>query len=415
MKVQERMILKTLFSDYQYSYSLIGLLHEFFFTTQSRRIILGLYKKFFKKYKDIPTIDEFLGFSENYLDKENYRLVSNELKRISKYKLKKSNYIEEQILEFLKRKSVEELILITARRLGSKQEINWQDLVKKFEKIVSIDIEFKKVDSYFDSFNNRYIEDNEERSPTLLPGIDKYLGGGLGKSELGVIMAPTNRGKSHFLVFLAKSAVYCGKSVLFLTLEMSEKKIGKRLDSCFSNISKEQLIDNLKIVKKRVSIIKKRFGGDIRIYYSPAYTFSVFDLKMLVNKLNVSGVPIDLIIIDYGDLFKPVNKKEENRLKLSRIYNDLFSLAGQLNIPIWTATQTNRKAVSKKVVTLEDVGEDFNKCKIADVVLTLCQTPQEESENIMRVFFAKNREHLKGKTVYLRSDLATSNFKAEFL
>ena len=67
--------------------------------------------------------------------------------------------------------------------------------------------------------------------------MDEICKGGLGKNELGVVIAPTGAGKSMVLVHLATEALKKGKTVVYYTLELKDTVVGSRFDSCLTGIS----------------------------------------------------------------------------------------------------------------------------------------------------------------------------------
>ena len=66
-------------------------------------------------------------------------------------------------------------------------------------------------------------------------------------------------------------------------------------------------------------------------------------------------------------------------------------LGNEFKCAVWTASQSTRQSIGKSRIGLIDFAEDIQKAAIADLVMGLCQTPEEETEGIMRIFLAKNR------------------------
>jgi hypothetical protein len=64
---------------------------------------------------------------------------------------------------------------------------------------------------------------------------------------------------------------------------------------------------------------------------------------------------------------------------------------------VWDAVvhvpmQTNRGSLSRKLITIRDLAECFEVAWHADLIFALCRTPEEEQQDIMRIFIAKYRE-----------------------
>ena len=79
----------------------------------------------------------------------------------------------------------------------------------------------------------------------------------------------------------------------------------------------------------------------------------------IFNKLAASGVNIDMVVVDYADILMPTGNFKEKRHALGNIYEDLRGLAGELEIPIWTASQANRSALEEDVIGADKVAEDY--------------------------------------------------------
>jgi len=69
--------------------------------------------------------------------------------------------------------------------------------------------------------------------------IDHMLGGGWDVQTLNVIMAETNNGKSLWMQNFAVKAADMGYNVLYVTLEMSERKVMKRMGAMRLRIRRE--------------------------------------------------------------------------------------------------------------------------------------------------------------------------------
>jgi hypothetical protein len=118
-------------------------------------------------------------------------------------------------------------------------------------------------------------------------------------------------------------------------------------------------------------------------------------------------VHVDMIIIDYGDLLRPVRYLKEKRNELESIYEELRAIASEYQCPVWTASQTNRSGLNAEVITMESISEAFNKCFVADFIFSISRTIDDKTTNGGRMFVAKNRNGPDGIVFPLFMD--TSN------
>ena len=98
-----------------------------------------------------------------------------------------------------------------------------------------------------------------------------------------------------------------------------------------------------------------------------------------------------MILVDYADLLRPPRSTGEKRHELEETYEGLRGLAQSYEIPVWTASQTNRGGLNAEVITMESISEAFNKCFVADFIFSLSRTIQDKQANKGRIFVAKNR------------------------
>ena len=222
--------------------------------------------------------------------------------------------------------------------------------------------------------------------------VNKILGGGLGPGELGIMLAPMNRGKSMSLINLGYGAamIGSGKNVVHFTHEMSSKVTAKRYASRivfrFPTVN-----ENLDAYEDRLmESALKLMPGHVRIVECSGVT--VDDIDTRLEKLKSEGFNFDLIIDDYPDLLKPTKRYTEKRYELSDIYTELRALGNKYGVPVWGASQANRASLSKEIITMQDIAEDIGKAAIADVIIALCQTKDEHDMEVCRLYMAKVRD-----------------------
>ena len=242
---------------------------------------------------------------------------------------------------------------------------------------------------YIKDFEARFIERARNPVTTGWKKIDKITKGGLGQGELVVVVAPTGAGKSHVLVHLGAQALKQGKNVVHFTLELADTSVAQRYDACLTGIPLDELINQ----KDEVYDVIKDIDGQLIVKEFPTKSASVVTLKNHLEKIRQTEMEIDMIVVDYGDLLKSsvVRKNSEKRHELESIYEELRGLGQEFGCPIVTASQTNRKGLNEEVITMESISEAFNKCFVADFIISLSRTIKDRNANIARIFVAKNR------------------------
>jgi replicative DNA helicase len=303
--------------------------------------------------------------------------------------LKDAEYVKENALEFCKKQKLKEAMIKSVELLKD----------NSFEKIKSTLDDALKLGTDTD-FGYDYILDFDKRfelkarNPvsTGWQEVDGIMHGGLGKGELGVVVAPTGAGKSMALVHLGAQAIKQGRSVIHYTLELQDTVIGNRYDACITGFG----LNALHGLKDEIYEKIKDMSGGLIIKEYPTKSASTQTLRAHLEKLRKREVPIDMIIMDYGDLLRPVATQKEKRNELESIYEEMRGIAQEYECPVWTASQTNRSGLNADVITMESISEAFNKCFVADFICSISRTAEDKQAKTARMFVAKNRNGIDG-------------------
>ncbi len=251
------------------------------------------------------------------------------------------------------------------------------------------------------------------RIPFLLPKLDAMLGGvgyrqNGGIPEMLIFLGPPNRGKSRALCHMAKVGLGIGKSVMIFSAEMSAELYAERLDMSIGTMTTRELYDfgNVARLERRVRWFEGQRG---RLYIKkyPSRTATIQQTVALLHQMRMSlDFTPDLVIYDYIDEFRSLESSGERRHDLSSITSAMRAVADEFGCAVATATQGNRLSLEKEVVDLQDIAEDIGKANIADIIISLCQTKEEEEKPVpeMRWMVCKNRSGPRGQIIRLVDD-----------
>ena len=98
-----------------------------------------------------------------------------------------------------------------------------------------------------------------------------------------------------------------------------------------------------------------------------------------------------MIIIDYADIMRSTRKYDSMRHELKLIYEELRGIAGEFDIPVWTASQANRSSLEEDVIGADKVSEDYSKVMTADFVMSMSRKVEDKIANTGRFHVIKNR------------------------
>ena len=197
----------------------------------------------------------------------------------------------------------------------------------------------------------------------------------------------------HFKL-LGASALKEGKTVVHYTLELNENYVGLRYDSIFTGVT----TSNIKYYKDDVQTKLSKLPGKLLIKYFPTKGASVQTISSHLKQIEISGEKPDMVLVDYADILMPTGNFKEKRHAIGTIYEDLRGLAGELEIPIWTASQANRSALEEDVIGADKVAEDYSKVMTADFVMSMSRKVEDKIANTGRFHVIKNRFGIDGVT-----------------
>ena len=311
-------------------------------------------------------------------------------------------YIKEVSLEFCRKQNVKKAMMKCVELVKTS---SFDEIAKTITDSINLGSSNEVGYDYIADFEKRFQLKTRNPVSTGWLSVDSISVGGLGSGELGVCIAPTGAGKSMALVHLGAEALRQGRTVVHYTLELSDTVVATRYDSCITGIPLKSIFHKKEEVYDKIQEI----DGKLIIKEYPTKSANTNTLRTHLEKLARRGADIGMVIVDYGDLLKPVSTQREKRNELETIYEELRAIAQIHDCPVWTASQTNRSGLNAEVITMESISEAFNKCFVADFIFSLSRTVEDKNTNSGRIFVAKNRNGPDGLVYPIFMD--TSNVK----
>ena len=81
---------------------------------------------------------------------------------------------------------------------------------------------------------------------------------------------------------------------------------------------------------------------------------------MHIDRLQlISGVKIDLVVVDYADLLRPFMQERNSNSynEAGNVYEELRGMLGELQVPGWTASQANRGVHEENIIEAMGVAD----------------------------------------------------------
>ena len=319
-------------------------------------------------------------------------------------RIENAPYIKDSSIDFCRKQILKGAMMKSVKLIKSS---SFDEISKVIEEALKLGTDNNFVHDFIKDFEERYTITARDPVSTGFERIDEICKGGLGKSELGVVIAPTGAGKSMVLVHLGAAALKAGKTVVHYTMELQDTVVGNRYDSCISGVPLSDLFSS----KNQVLLSIKDVPGQLIIKEYPTKSASTETIKQHIERLKKKGIEPDMIIVDYADLLRPTRTSAEKRYDLENTYEEMRAIAQIYKCPVWTASQTNRSGLNAEVITMEAISEAFNKCFVADFICSLSRTVQDKQANKGRIFVAKNRNGPDGLIFPVFVDWSNVNIK----
>lgn len=415
--------------DTQFMQRTEGLVQPEYFESAADAHIVHIATRYYQKYRKVPgdlkVVIMLIKADKiaKVMKPEMAPLVGARAKELWGHDISDRDYVVDQVATFARYQAVSKAILDSVTHLD----------LYEFDKIQARLSRALDTGAHADNGAYNYGEMLEARTEERLeraagklpptgittgyPDIDKHLyHKGWGKRELSVLMGGAKSGKTTALIDFGVSA--CGHmyryNVLYVTLEVSAKIIAERMDSRISEQLMFELNSHIHDVKAKVGDFMKKAGKFI-IHEFPTGSMRVSDLRRLIERYRSKGITFDLVIVDYADLMAPERYTDSAIENSKNVYVTLRGLAMEEDLAILTATQTNREGAKKMVATMTDIAEDFNKVRIADIVISINKTEDERKMNQARLYFAAVRNGPSNFSIRIQQDTDRMRFVKEVL
>lgn len=400
-------VVSCLISDGKFLSKVDEILSVDYFESQANKWIVDEIKKYFNEFGTTPSLDVFKVRINDVSSEVLKQSITDNLREAWTFRTSNDlDFVKDQFTEFCRNQKMKSAIMesVDFLKSGDYERIRVQ-IENALKAGTSDDI------GYNYKLNVDVRLDNEEKRSTVRtpwPVIDDLMDGGLGPGELGVVVAPTGGGKSWALAKIASEAIRNGLTVFHYTLELNDVYVSKRYDSIFTGLAYQKHSDNKDKIRETV----KRLGGNLIVKVYPTKTASVRTLITHIERAKASGVKPDLIIVDYADLLRPSGRSTDNKYEeLGGIYEELRGMAGEYEVPVWTASQVNRDGADNEVISVKSIADSFAKAFVADFILSISRRDKDKISNTARVHIVKNRFGADGLTLHSNMDLSNGHME----
>lgn len=374
------------------------------FFGEALRGFFSVFQAYYKKYGKPPPQSVFKvqydeGSEEQRVALSVYESIKNNYSNIKNLD---QNFLLENLNLFVKKSVIKKTLL---QSYDEYEAGDYDKIIRNFQRLNEAIIDNDMGKNYFDPkfFVDKY--DGERTGTTIKTGsvqFDENFGG-LHRKTLTIVAGPSNSGKTMFLVNLAASLMQMTdelKNILYITMEIDEEQIGKRVDASLLGEPLKNLRSKIKdgsdLIEK---FIARKESGNKLVIKAMRSGSNAADIEALIR--NLSFIPLageetpfkpDIVLVDYFGLMRPIQqKKNANSYEVGRdIAEELRAIGQDFNVAMVAAAQTNRSSFGN------DVGQDAISDSIAiaqtaDIMLTINRNEALDTANQIMIYLAKSR------------------------
>lgn len=399
----ENTILKHLIYDEEYTRKALPFIKPEYFTERNERLLFEETLKFVTAYNSNPTFESLLiEIDKKGLSEDDYKSCFEILSEAEKTKtdLCRQDWLIDKTEKFCQDQAiyngvVESISIIN----GKSKDLDRGAIPKILSDALSVSFDQSIGHDFVEDSDSRYeyYHRKEERIPFDLEYFNKITNGGLPKGTLNLLISGTNVGKTLTKCHFASHYLQIGKNVLYITLEMSEEEIGKRIDANLMNVSMDDLMNMSKeMFDRKIQKLKSNTIGKLVIKQYPTSSAGVIHFRNLINELNLKkNFMPDIVIVDYMNICASARLKLSSSVNMysyvKAIAEELRGLAVEFRIPILSSSQFNRSGGASSDPNMEDVSESHGTSMTADWIVALISTEELESLGQLMIKQIKSR------------------------
>ena len=407
---QEQLV-KYLIEDKSFFQTMESILDPNMFTDERYTRIVGFMKERYEKTETTMNYIELdITVRSRVTDPTNRDILCETIKHLrDDVKFIGIDMIVDQCEKFFKQQNLIKAInkAVDIVRVG---DINrYEETISLFEKVLEVNTKKSNEFRVFDNFDEALEENYRVTMRTGAEEIDKALMGGIGKGELGAIIASSGTGKTSATTGFAAAAAtekcpsndYKGWKVVHIFFEddivnVKRKYYGYLTGHEASTLSQPDVRPYVvDMLTNELSDERRMIQENIIGMREVDHELSASDIRTKIKHLVATGFKPDLIVIDYFEclkLEKPETSSDTEWTREGLTMRKLEAIAHEFNVGIWVPIQGNKDSVEAEFVNIAQGGGSFKKVQIAQIVMSFTKTKeQKERGDVMNVAINKFR------------------------
>ena len=398
----EKTILSYLIHDEEYCRKVFPYIKEEYFDDNSLKKIFSTFSEYVNEYKAPPSI-EALKISidkRTDLNENNFKEINSTIDEFQTDNKTNQDWLISETEKFCQDKdlynSIRRAILILD---GQDKEHDKGAIPKLLSDSLGISFDTHIGHDFLEDFDARYdyYHRKEERLPFDIEMLNKITKGGLPRKSMTVLLATTGGGKSLLKCHMAAANLLYGKNVLYITMELAEEEVSRRIDANILDVTLDELIKMPRdVYEKKLDRVKGKTTGKLIVKEYPTGSAHAGHFRHMLNELRLKKnfVP-DVIFVDYLNICSSSRVKGaaagNSYTLVKSIAEEIRGLAMEFDCAIVTSSQFNRSGYDNTDVDLTNTSESMGITHTADAIFALITSEELESLGQLMIKQLKNR------------------------
>jgi replicative DNA helicase len=400
----ELLVLQSLMTNESYTRKVLPYIKAEHFQSNSQRTVFNMVGEFITKFNKLPTVTALAIEMQNStkISQKEFDACAGLLEALSdddNFESQSEEWMIESTEKWVKDRSLHNAIMQSIQIMDGSEKKGKGEIPNILSEALAVSFDTSIGHDFIEDYDKRFefYHKQEKHLPFDLTYFNEITNGGLTPKTLNIILAGTNVGKSLMMCHFAANWLMQNKNVLYITMEMAEERIAERIDANLLGVDLDRLADlTEEEYKRKVSKFKHETTGKLIVKEYPTAAASVTHFRHLLNELRMKRkfVP-DVIIIDYLNICSScrinIDSKGGTYVFIKAIAEELRGLAVEFNVPVVSATQTNRDGINNSDVDLGDTAESIGLPQTCDLMFAVMRTEELDKLNQIYIKQLKNR------------------------
>lgn len=394
----EDTIFRNLIVNKEFSDRVLPYLKESYFQKNSEKLLFKIINAYYQKYDKIPSFDDISTIiSSKKVNEKIFKEFNEKIDDLKKIEpSNNTQWLIDSAEDFCKDRALYNAVSEAVDIYDNKSTKDKGSLQTLFEDALGISFNKTLGHDYIQDAEKRYeyYHTEEDKYAFDLDLLNKITKNGFSKKTLNIFVASPGVGKTLIMCHLASSYIRKGLNVLYISFEMSEEKISERIDVDVLDVS----FDDLRKIEKedyldKIAKVKSEGCGRFIIKEFATSTAHKGHIRAFMRELELKEkfVP-DILFLDYINIILPMNNKYGNSYeRMKNVCEEIRGLAVELNIPIISATQTNRSGVNNSDLDYTHIAESMGVAATADFIVGMSTNDDLKKSNQILFKQLKNR------------------------